>query len=81
MVIVTILVVSALVAIGLGLGLGLRDRSTPGNKAEANQCPESTTTPTTTASPLHNPPSASEEGHYRFAAVAADAAECSQIGT
>ena len=89
LVIVTILVVSAIVAIGLGLGLGLRKRNDETHDANSNGCPQQVTgqqstlttqTPTTT-SPLYNPPSDSKEGRYRFAAVAADAEECSQIGT
>ena len=75
--IVTILVASAIVAIGLGLGLGLRDRSDSSPQLDTATTPQ----PTTTKSPLYNPPSKSEEGRYRFAAVAADAKECSQIGT
>ena len=84
-VIVTILIVAALVAIGLGLGLGLSNRGSGTSQSGSVGCPEQATqspTPSpTTASPLYNPPSESKEGHYRFAAVAADAEECSQIGT
>ena len=84
-VIVTILIVAALVAIGLGLGLGLSNRGSGTSQSGSVGCPEQATqspTPSPTiASPLYNPPSESKEGHYRFAAVAADAEECSQIGT
>ena len=83
-VIVTILVVAALVAIGLGLGLGLSNRDS-GTSSRSGRCPDQATPSpkpsSTTASPLYYPPSESKEGHYRFAAVAADAEECSQIGT
>ena len=87
--IVTILTVSAIVAIGLGLGLGLRKGNDEIDDANSNGCPQqvtgqqptSTTPAPTTTSPLYNPPSGSKEGRYRFAAVAADAEECSQIGT
>lgn len=84
-VIATILSSAAIVAIGLGLGLALRKsyRYTDRNGGHQHTTPLPTTPyPTsTTKSPLHNPPSDSKEGHYRFAAVAADAEECSQIGT
>ena len=84
-VIVTILVVAALVAIGLGLGLGLSNRNSGTSQSGSGRCPDQATPSpkpsSTTASPLYYPPSESKEGHYRFAAVAADAEECSQIGT
>ena len=80
-VIVTILVVAALVAIGLGLGLGLSNRDGGSSQFGSGRCPEQAKPSSTTASPLFYPPSESKEGHYRFAAVAADAEECSQIGT
>ncbi|KAH3836662.1 hypothetical protein DPMN_110033 [Dreissena polymorpha] len=42
---------------------------------------DGTTTATSPSnSPLYLPPSPSPEGKYRFAAVAADNAECSKIG-
>ncbi|XP_052215059.1 glutathione hydrolase 1 proenzyme-like isoform X2 [Dreissena polymorpha] len=75
-VIVTVLTCAAIIGIGLGLGLGLKKVAESGSaKGE-----ETTTVTPTSPSPLYSPPSPSPEGKYRFAAVAADNAECSKIG-
>ena len=56
----------------LGQSLDSSNRDGENSQSDDNDCP---------SCPLYNPPSDSKEGHYRFAAVAADAEECSQIGT
>ena len=72
-VIAVILIVALLVSVGLGIGLGLK------NNESTHAGP--TNSPVVEASTLEVAPSSSKEGTYRFAAVAADAAECSEIGT
>lgn len=74
--IVTIITVALIVALGVGLGLGLRKK----DDDNTEEVSSTTQIPTTTHSPLYSPPSASIEGRYRFAAVAADSGECSKIG-
>ncbi|XP_053389957.1 glutathione hydrolase 1 proenzyme-like [Mercenaria mercenaria] len=78
--IVTIVTVALIVALGLGLGLGLGRKTDDDSKSERETATTTQQPPTTTRSPLYNPPSASREGKYRFAAVAADSEECSKIG-
>ncbi|KAH3883122.1 hypothetical protein DPMN_007072 [Dreissena polymorpha] len=74
-VIVAILFCAVIVSLGLGLGFGLR------KSESATELVDGTTTATPLSnSPLYSPPSPSPEGKYRFAAVAADNAECSKIG-
>ncbi|KAH3882881.1 hypothetical protein DPMN_006827 [Dreissena polymorpha] len=66
--IVTILFCAAIVAFGLGFGIGLQKSYHTGLASAP------------LISPLFSPKSPSPEGKYRFAAVAADNAECSKIG-
>jgi len=62
--VLVVVLVCAAVGLGLGLWYGLRKSDSPPEEPQA----------------LYNPPSPSREGKYRFAAVAADHEECSQIG-
>jgi hypothetical protein len=77
---VTIVTVALIVAVGLGLGLGLRKKDDDKSKSDTVSATTINPPPTSTHSPLYNPPSESKEGKYRFAAVAADSEECSKIG-
>ena len=71
-VIVIFIAAVAIIGLGLGLGFGLRkgDDDEKGGTSSTN--PQK--------SPLYNEPSTSKQGRYRFAAVAADNEQCSQIG-
>ncbi|KAL4223040.1 Gamma-glutamyltranspeptidase 1 [Mactra antiquata] len=75
--IVTIITVALIVALGVGLGVSLTRKD---DDEVTTARPATTQSVPTTQGPLYNPPSASTEGSYRFAAVAADNEECSRIG-
>ncbi|KAL3857361.1 hypothetical protein ACJMK2_012037 [Sinanodonta woodiana] len=80
LIVAAVVIVLAIIALGLGLGLTLNRGDSNGGQGSSchmNQDGEQTTTP----KPNNDTESPSIEGHYRFATVAADAAECSTIGT